>query len=69
MMFVRIAKDAGLAELNLHPHVLRHPCGYYLSEHGADLRVIQDYLGHREIRHTTRYVALSPRRFEGLWDD
>jgi type 1 fimbriae regulatory protein FimB/type 1 fimbriae regulatory protein FimE len=69
MLFDRIAKDAGLGELNLHPHVLRHSCGYALSDRGTDLRVIQDYLGHKEIRHTMRYVALSPRRFEGLWDD
>ena len=69
MLIDRIAKDAGLGELNLHPHVLRHSCGYALSDRGADLRVIQDYLGHRQIRHTVRYVALSPRRFEGLWDD
>jgi integrase len=65
----RIAKDAGLGDLNLHPHVLRHSCGYALSDRGADLRVIQDYLGHKQIRHTVRYVALSPQRFDGLWDD
>jgi type 1 fimbriae regulatory protein FimB len=69
LLFDRISKDAGLEDLNLHPHVLRHSCGYALSDRGADLRVIQDYLGHREVRHTTRYVALSPRRFDGLWDD
>jgi type 1 fimbriae regulatory protein FimB/type 1 fimbriae regulatory protein FimE len=68
-MVERVAKRAGLAELNVHAHMLRHSTGYYLSDHGADLRVIQDFLGHREIRHTMRYVALSPRRFDGLWDD
>jgi type 1 fimbriae regulatory protein FimB/type 1 fimbriae regulatory protein FimE len=60
---------AGLKHLNIHPHSLRHSCGYYLAERGADLRLIQSYLGHREVRHTTRYVQLSPRRFDGLWDD
>ena len=69
VLFDRIAKDAGLDDLNLHPHVLRHSCGYALSDRGADLRVIQDYLGHKQIRHTVRYVALSPLRFDGLWDD
>ena len=34
------------------------------ADRGADLRFIQSYLGHREVRHTTRYVQLSPR-FEG----
>jgi site-specific recombinase XerD len=64
----RAARAAGLGELNVHPHVLRHSCGYYLSERGADLRVIQAYLGHRKIRHAGRYVQLSPRRFDGPWD-
>jgi site-specific recombinase XerD len=65
----RAGRAAGLGDLNIHPHVLRHSTGYYLSERGADLRVIQDYLGHREIRHTVKYVVLSPQRFAGLWDD
>ena len=68
-MIDRAAARAGLKGLNVHPHTLRHACGYYLAERGADLRLIQAYLGHREVRHTTRYVQLSPRRFEGLWDD
>jgi type 1 fimbriae regulatory protein FimB len=50
------------------PHMLRHSCGYALANKGADFRVIQDYLGHRDPRHTTRYTRTSARRFEGLWD-
>jgi integrase len=69
LMLDRAAERADLKHLNIHPHSLRHSCGYYLAERGADLRLIQAYLGHREVRHTTRYVQLSPRRFEGLWDD
>lgn len=69
VMFDRISRAAGMEELNLRPHVLRHSCGYALSDRGANLREIQDYLGHREVPHTTRYVALSPHRFDGLWDD
>jgi integrase len=69
LMLDRTAERAGLKHLNIHPHCLRHSTGYYLSERGADLRLIQSYLGHREVRHTTRYVQLSPRRFEGLFDD
>ncbi len=68
-MLDRAAERAGFKHLNIHPHSLRHSCGYYLAERGADLRLIQAYLGHREVRHTSRYVQLSPRRFEGLWDD
>ncbi len=50
------------------PHMLRHSCGFALANKGADFRVIQDYLGHRDPRHTTRYTRTSARRFEGLWD-
>jgi integrase len=41
--------------------------GFYLANRGADTRLIQDYLGHRNIQHTVRYTALVPSRFRGLW--
>jgi len=58
-----------LADLPLeaHPHMLRHACGYALADQGADTRLIQDYLGHRNIQHTVRYTATNPARFERLW--
>jgi len=58
-----------LAGLSLppHPHMLRHACGYALADQGADTRLIQDYLGHRNIQHTVRYTATNVRRFERLW--
>lgn len=52
----------------IHPHMLRHACGYELAERGADTRLIQDYLGHRNIRHTVRYTASNAGRFVGIWD-
>ncbi len=57
---------AGLS-LEAHPHMLRHACGYALADQGADTRLIQDYLGHRNIQHTVRYTATNPARFERLW--
>ena len=57
---------AGLP-LPAHPHMLRHACGYALADQGADTRLIQDYLGHRNIQHTVRYTATNPARFEKLW--
>lgn len=52
----------------IHPHMLRHGCGYYLAAKGTDTRTIQDYLGHQQIQHTVKYTELAPGRFEGLWD-
>jgi type 1 fimbriae regulatory protein FimB len=57
---------AGLP-LNAHPHMLRHACGFALADQGADTRLIQDYLGHRNIQHTVMYTAANPARFEKLW--
>ena len=68
-MIERLASRSGLAGLKVHPHMMRHSCGYYLADIGTDLRVIQQYLGHKNIRHTVRYTALSPRKFRRLWDD
>jgi type 1 fimbriae regulatory protein FimB len=62
---VRVAAErVGL--LSVHPHTLRHSCGYYLADKGTDLRTVQDYLGHRD-RHTLHYTRVAGRRFEGLW--
>lgn len=61
------SKRAGLP-LTAHPHMLRHACGYALADNGVDTRLIQDYLGHRNIRHTVRYTASSSARFEGIWE-
>ena len=41
----------GLA-VSVHPHMLHHACGFALAERGNDTRLIQDYLGHKNIRHT-----------------
>jgi len=59
------AVRAGLGSVN--PHMLRHSCGFYLANKGYDLRLIQDYLGHRDPKHTVRYTRVSGHRFEGLW--
>jgi len=62
-----IAMAAKRAELPpVHPHMLRHSCGY-LANRGYDLRLIQDYLGHRDPKHTVHYTRVAGSRFEGLW--
>jgi type 1 fimbriae regulatory protein FimB len=47
--------------------MLRHSCGYYLTNRGYDLRLIQDYLGHRDPKHTVRCTRTAASRFDGLW--
>jgi type 1 fimbriae regulatory protein FimE len=53
----------------VHPHMLRHACGFALASKGVDTRTIQDYLGHKSIQHTVRYTAMAPHRFERFWQD
>jgi type 1 fimbriae regulatory protein FimB len=57
---------AGLS-IKVHPHMLRHSCGYALANKGKDTRLLQDYLGHRNITHTTIYTRTAAVRFEELW--
>jgi type 1 fimbriae regulatory protein FimB len=61
-----IGTRAGLL-LPVHPHMLRHSCGYALANKGYDTRLIQDYLGHKNVQHTVRYTRTAAARFEGLW--
>ena len=64
----RAGKAAGLT-IKVHPHMLRHACGYKLANDGVDTRALQAYLGHKNIQHTVRYTELSPTRFKGWWKD
>ncbi len=66
LMIRDYGRRAGLP-VEAHPHMLRHACGFALADQGADTRLIQDYLGHRNIQHTVRYTATNPARFERLW--
>ena len=55
--------------MKIHPHMLRHACGFKLANDGVDTRTIQAYLGHKSIRHTVRYIELAPTRFKRLFRD
>jgi site-specific recombinase XerD len=65
-MMERAAKAAGL-NLKVHPHMLRHACGFALANAGHDTRALQAYLGHKNIQHTVRYTELAPDRFRKFW--
>ena len=53
----------------VHPHMLRHGCGFKLANDGHDTRAIQHYLGHKNIWHTACYTELAADRFNGFWKD
>ena len=66
-----IAQAGEHAELRfpVHPHQLRHGCGYKLANDKQDTRAIQLFLGHRNIQHTVKYTELAAERFKNFWRD
>ena len=63
-MMDRAATGASLT-LKVHPHVLRHACGFALANAGHGTRALQAYLGHRNIQ--VRYTELAPDQFKTFW--
>jgi type 1 fimbriae regulatory protein FimE len=61
-LLTRAAKQAEF-DFPVHPHMLRHACGFELARAGKTTRLIQDWLGHRNIQHTVRYTEMDPDRF------
>ena len=68
----KLAARSGLAAripFPIHPHMLRHACGFKLANEGHDTRSLQHYLGHKNIAHTVRYTELASDRFKNFWKD
>jgi integrase/recombinase XerC len=63
----RIAVARGLSP-DVHPHTLRHAFGTHLLEEGADLRAIQELLGHERLSTTQRYTRLSMQHVMQVYD-
>jgi integrase/recombinase XerC len=63
----RIAVTRGLSA-DVHPHTLRHAFGTHLLEEGADLRAIQELLGHERLSTTQRYTQLTTAQLEQVYD-
>ena len=61
----RAGQAAGF-EFRARPHMFRHAAGFALAEEGTDTRLIQDFLGHRDIKSTVIYTETSQRRLAGV---
>lgn len=64
----QIATSRGLPA-DIHPHTLRHAFGTHLLEEGADLRAIQELLGHERLSTTQRYTQLSMKHVVKVYDE
>jgi integrase/recombinase XerC len=64
----RIALSRGLAA-DVHPHTLRHAFGTHMLEEGADLRAIQEMLGHERLSTTQRYTQLTVGQVQRVYEE
>ncbi len=67
MVVGRYGQLCGLGE-DLSPHVLRHSCATHMVDHGADLRVVQELLGHSSVSTTQIYTRVSTERLWAVYD-
>ena len=63
---VRRCGDVANLPIKVHPHMLRHSCGYWLANQGYDTRLIQGWLGHESIKCTVLYTQLGASRFSTI---
>src|SRR5215472_2128055 len=66
-LLVKASTQAGINDV--HPHLLRHACGFKLVNQGVDTLSLAAYLGHSNVQNTKRYARMDAARFDGLWRD
>lgn len=64
----KLAEDAGIKKV-VSPHTLRHSYATHLLEHGANLRTVQDLLGHEDILTTENYTHVSKKHISKIYND
>jgi integrase/recombinase XerD len=62
------ASSVGLGG-RVHPHVLRHSCATHMLAHGADIRVVQELLGHVSVATTQIYTRVSPEHLRRVYEE
>jgi integrase/recombinase XerD len=67
-LVVRAAGERAGLDGRLSPHVLRHSCATHMLDHGADIRVVQELLGHASLTTTQVYTKVSAERLRAVYD-
>jgi integrase/recombinase XerD len=67
-LIVRAAGDRAGLSGRLFPHVLRHSCATHMLDRGADIRVVQELLGHASLSTTQVYTKVSPERLRAVYE-